>query len=67
MFRGCLGRGIYGVYTCIMGVHRCVYGMLEVYKGCVKGVYKGCVILLKGSHLRRMVKDDFKVLHVRAL
>ena len=32
---------IYGVYTCITGVHRCKYGnegVMKVYTGCIKGV-----------------------------
>ena len=39
--------GIYMVvYTCILGVHRCIYG----YKGCIKGVYR--VYNMMGSSSR---------------
>ena len=36
---------IYGVYTCITGAHRCMYGYKGVYR-----VYKGYIIWFEGSH-----------------
>ena len=55
VFRGVLDvYMVYGVYTCITGVHRCTYGkcrcIMKVYKGCIKGIYKGYNMMGPNTH-----------------